>query len=160
MGDNPFDDEYDEDQEEFEVESELDFQKVVRRLAEIEDELKSRELDPLLKEKEELRNLLKEHMIKDKRTTVYDETSNWEGVLTPRFEDLWNVEALKKMLKPVQRTYYIAEQVLPKEVAEGIKIGDLSRATLEKNGAVKRKPKGKPALYLRTRKQEEEVSPD
>ena len=159
MEDNPFEEpqtkvvQVDDD-------SELDFLKVIRRLAEIDDEIKIRGLDPLLKEKEELRELLKKHMLKDKRDEVYDETSNHEAVLIQRFEDIWDVGILKKMLKPVQRTYYIAEQVLPREVAEGIEIGDLSRATLEKNGAVKRKPKGKPALYLRTRKQEEEVSPD
>ncbi|KKL68580.1 hypothetical protein LCGC14_2123590 [marine sediment metagenome] len=140
--------------------SELDFLKVVRRLAEIDDEIKSRGLDPLLKEKEELRELLKKHMLKDKRDEVYDETSNWEAVFVQRFEDSWNVSVLKKMLKPAQRARYIVEQVLPKGVAEGIKTGDLSRVILEKGGAVKRSPKGKPALYVREKKQEEEVVPD
>ena len=159
MGDNPFG----EPQTKIvqaDDELELDFLKVVRRLAEIDDEIKSRGLDPLLKEKEELRDLLKEHMLKSKRNEVYDETSNWEAVFAQRFEDVWNVGVLKKMLKPAQRARYIVEQVLPKGVAEGIKTGDLSRATLEKGGAVKRSPKGNPALYVRERKPEEEVSPD
>ena len=159
MEDNPFEEpqtkvvQVDDD-------SELDFLKVIRRLAEIDDEIKSRGLDPLLKEKEELRELLKKHMLQDKRDVVYDETSNWEAVFVQRFEDTWNVGVLKKMLKPAQRARYIVEQVLPKGVTEGIKTGDLSRATLEKGGAVKRQPKGKPALYVKERKPEEEVSPD
>ncbi len=141
-------------------ELELDFLKVIQRLAEIDDEVKRRGLDPLLKEKEELRDLIKEHMLKSKRDEVYDETSNWEAIFVQRFEDVWNVGVLKKMLKPAQRARYIIEQVLPKGVAEGIKTGDLSRATLEKGGAVAKRPKGKPALYTRERKPEEDAGQD
>ncbi|KKL25188.1 hypothetical protein LCGC14_2407840 [marine sediment metagenome] len=159
MGDNPFDDKMNQKMSTPQL-PELDFVKIIRRLAEIEDEIKSRGLDPLLKKKEELRELLKKHMLQDKRDVVYDETSNWEAVFVQRFEDVWNVNVLKKMLKPAQRARYIVEQVLPKGVTEGIKTGDLSRATLEKGGAVKRQPKGKPALYVKERKPEEEVSPD
>ena len=159
MGDNPFDDGKIQDKVVW-AEPELDFWKVIRRLAEIEDELNSRGLDPLLKEKEELRNLLKEYMAKEKRNEVYDETSNWEAVFIKRFEDKWDIGVLRKMLKPAQRARYIVEQVLPKGIAEGVKTGDLSRITLEKGGAVKRTQRGKPALYVRERKPEEEVSPD
>jgi len=159
VGDNPFDDKMNQKMSTPQL-PELDFVKIIRRLAEIEDEIKSRGLDPLLKKKEELRELLKKHMLQDKRDVVYDETSNWEAVFVQRFEDVWNVNVLKKMLKPAQRARYIVEQVLPKGVTEGIKTGDLSRATLEKGGAVKRQPKGKPALYVKERKPEEEVSPD
>ncbi|KKL92103.1 hypothetical protein LCGC14_1888000 [marine sediment metagenome] len=159
MGDNPFG-EPQTKVESIDDSAELDFLKVVRRLAEIDDEVKRRGLDPLLKEKEELRNLLKEHMLKDKKEEVYDETSNWEAVFVQRFEDVWNVGVLKKMLKPAQRARYIIEQVIPKGVAEGIETGDLSRVTLEKGGALKQSKKGNPALYVRERKPEEEVSPD
>ena len=159
MNDNPFG-EPQTKVESIDDSAKLDFLKVVRRLAEIDDEVKSRGVDSLLKEKEELRNLLKEHMLKDKRSAVYDETSNWEAVFVQRFEDVWNVSVLKKMLKPAQRARYIVEQVIPKGVAEGIETGDLSRVTLEKGGALRQSKKGSPALYVRERKPEEEVSPD
>ncbi len=160
MGDNPFDDEKLQNKVSNSPVPEIDLLKIVQRLAEIEDELARRELNPLLKEKEVLRKVLKDVMVDTKRDVVYDETSNQEAVLIQRFEDKWDIRIFKADLTIGQRARYLITQVLPKAIAEGIKIGELSRATLEKKGAVRKNPRGLPALYVRERKPEEEVSPD
>ncbi len=127
---------------------------VIRRLAEIEDELSRRGIDPLEKEKARLRKVLKDHMSQCGSEVEYDETSNYEAVLVQRFSDLWDVDALKALLTPAQRGRYIAESVSIGAVGDGLKNGSLSRGSLEASGAVARVP-GSKALYIRERKEEE-----
>ena len=133
----------------------LDVPGAIRRLAEIEDELARRGIDPLEKEKARLRAALKEYMDAAASEREYDETSNYEAVLVQRFSDSWDVDHLKAMLTPAQRGRYIAESVSTGAVGDGIKNGDLSRGELEANGAVARRP-GSKAMYVRERKEEED----
>lgn len=133
---------------------------IVRRLAEIKDELASRGLDPLIKEEEELRKLLKDYMLSNQVDEVYDENSNYQAVFIQRYEDIWQVPILKKIISKTQRERYVEERVNLKGVQEGVKTGDLSRAVLEQKGAVKRQAKGKPALYVREKRQEDDADND
>ncbi len=124
---------------------------VIRRLAEIEDEIASRGIEDLLKEKEALRKALKDAMTRSKSEEEYDETSNHEAVLMQRFSDSWDLPVFEKMLTPAQRKRYLIKSVSEGAVKDGIKNGDLSRGRLESKGAVA-KVQGSLALYVRERK--------
>ena len=126
---------------------------IIRRLAEIEDELSRRGIDPLEKEKTKLKKTLKDYMLKYEQEMAYDETSGWEATLIQRSSDVWDVDALKDILSTKQKKRYIAESVHVGAVEAGIKSGDLKRPSLEKAGAVVRNP-GSKALYVRARKEE------
>ncbi len=130
---------------------EIDVAFIIRRLAEIDDELDSRGIDPLIKEKEVLRNALKYAMTRSKSKREYDETSNHEAVLMQRTKESWDVDILQALLSPAQRKRYIIKSVSEGAVKDGIKNGDLSRGELESKGAV-RKTLGSIALCVRERK--------
>lgn len=136
---------------------EIDVAGLIMRLAEIDDELRSRGIDPLVKEKDRLRKILKDYMLAHEVDKTYDETSNHEGVLVQRFSDAWDVEAFAKMLSPSQLARYLTTVVAEAAVKDGVKNGDLSRGKLEAEGAVTKTP-GSIALYVRERKEEEHVS--
>ena len=127
------------------------FELIVRRLAEIEDELSSLGAEKLNKEKNDLRSSLKDFMAKNEVDSVYDETSNFEAVMTPRSHDVWNMNAFSSLLSPTQKKRYIRRMIDEAAAKEGIANGDLSRAQLEAKGAV-RKEAGQKALYVRERK--------
>lgn len=131
----------------------IDFEYVIRRLAEIEDELKSRGANELIEEKDMLRKALKKAMLDAETVNEYDETSNYEGVLVPQTSDVWNVNKFEKLLSPAQRKRYIEKAPIKDAVKDGIKSGDLSRGALEYKGAVRKAP-GTPKLYVRERKDE------
>ena len=124
---------------------------MIRRIAEVDDELSSRGVDPLVKEKEELRKALKKYMLKHEINTSFDETSGWEAVLTPRSYDVWDMDAFSSLLSPTQKKRYIKRMIDEAAAKEGIANGDLSRAQLEAKGAV-RKEAGQKALYVHERK--------
>ena len=124
---------------------------MIRRIAEVDDELSSRGVDPLVKEKEELRKTLKKYMLKHKIDTSFDETSGWEAVMIPRSYDVWDMDAFSSLLSPTQKKRYIRRMIDETAAKEGIANGDLSRAQLEAKGAV-RKEAGQKALYVRERK--------
>ncbi len=130
---------------------EIDMAVIIRRLAEIDDELDSRGIDPLIKEKEALRKALKDAMTHSKSEEEYDETSNHEAVLMQRTKESWDVDILQALLSPAQRKRYIIKSVSEGAVKDGIKNGDLSRGELESKGAV-RKTLGSIALCVRERK--------
>ncbi len=132
----------------------IDFKLVIRRLAEIEDEIASRGIEDLLKEKEALRKALKDAMTRAKSEVEYDETSNCEAVLIQRFKDSWDLSVFEKMLTPAQRRRYIVKSIFEGAITDGVKNGDLSRGELESKGAVCKAPTS-PALYVRERKEEE-----
>ena len=134
----------------------VDFELLIRRLAEIEDEIKRRGIEDLLKEKDLLRKALKDAMARSKSEREYDETSNHEAVLVQRFKDSWDLPAFEKLLTPAQRKRYLVKSVSEDAVADGVKNGDLSRGNLETGGAVT-KTLGTVALYVRERKEEEHV---
>ena len=127
---------------------------LIRRVAEIEDELERRGADPLVKEMDTLKKTIKEHMLGEGLDEAYDEVSEYEAVIQQRSSETWHAPALKDILSPSQRKRYlvIQESVDTTAVAEGIKNGDLSRAELEYKGAVTRTP-GAKALYVRRRKE-------
>ena len=129
----------------------VDFELVIRRLAEIEDEIASRGIEGLLKEKEALRKALKDAMTRSKSEREYDETSNHEAVLTQRFKESWDIGVLRALLSPAQRKRYIIDTIAEGAIKDGIKNGDLSRGELEAKGAVRKTP-GSVALYVRERK--------
>ncbi|KKL15719.1 hypothetical protein LCGC14_2502780 [marine sediment metagenome] len=131
----------------------IDFERIIRRLAEIEDEIASRGIEDLLKEKEALRKALKDAMTRSKSEEEYDETSNHEAVLMQRTKESWDVDILQALLSPAQRKRYIIKSVSEGAVKDGIKNGDLSRGELESKGAVRKTP-GSIALYVRERKSE------
>ncbi|KKM62463.1 hypothetical protein LCGC14_1521380 [marine sediment metagenome] len=135
-----------------------DFTGMVRRIAEIDDELSRRGIDPLVKEKDMLRKALKDAMLSNNKDMVFDELSNHEAVLQQRSSDSWDVDKFMIMLSPSQRNRYIVTTPSLSESAikDGIKNGDLSRAELEAKGAVVKKP-GAKALYVRARKQEDDA---
>ncbi len=130
----------------------INFELVIKRLAEIEDELVRRGANELIEEKKALRDALKDAMLAANTDMEYDETSNFEAAIVPRFKDEWDVDALKAMLKPNQGRY-IVDAVDVAGIKEGIKIGDLSRGDLEAKGAVKKVPKDL-ALYVKEREEE------
>ena len=136
--------------------SEIDVGNIINRLAEIEDELSRRGIDPLIKEKDILRKTLKDYMTTCDSEMEYDEVSNHESVLVQRFKDSWSVPTFEDMLSPSQCIRYIEKSVAEGAVKDGIKNGDLSRAELEAKGAVVKKP-GAKALYVRARKQEDDA---
>ncbi len=131
----------------------IDLGLVIRRLAEIEDEIASRGIEDLLKEKEALRKALKDAMKRSKSEVEYDETSNHEAVLIWRFKDSWDLLVFEKMLTPAQRKRYIIKSISEGAVTAGVKNGDLSRGELESKGAVRKAPTSL-ALYVREREEE------
>lgn len=133
----------------------INFERVIRRLAEIEDELKRRGANELIEEKKTLRDALKNSMTAGGTDREYDETSNYEATLVPRFKDVWDVEALKKMLpgRKWDRYIFTTEEIAENKIKEGIKIGDLKRDELEAEGAVVRAPVSL-ALYVKEREDE------
>lgn len=132
-----------------------DLPEMTRRVAEIEDELARRGADPLIEEMAELKKDIKTRMLAENRECVFDEVSEYESVLVDRARDVWDAGAFEVMLKSTQKKRYITKSVDTDAVKTGVKSGDLSRAKMEKNGAVRKEPMG-PALYVRKRKSEEE----
>ncbi len=130
----------------------INIELVIRRLAEIEDEIKRRGIKELIDEGARLREVLKDEMKRAETRLAYDETSNHEATLVPRFKDVWDVDALKKMLpgRKWDRYIFTTEMIAEDKVKEGIKIGDLKRDELEAEGAVVKVPTSL-ALYVRER---------
>lgn len=129
-----------------------DLSGIVRRIAAIEDELDRRGADPLIKEKDTLRKTLKEQMLSANRDKIFDEVSEWEAVITNRSKDVWDIDRLEQFLTQSQLRRYVKKMVDESAVKEGIKVGDLSRPTLERQGVVKKQP-GVKALYVRKRQE-------
>lgn len=147
---DPFEDKMDR-KESTKISPPINFEFIIRRLAEIEDELKSRSISDLIDEKDKLRKALKKAMLDAESINEYDETSNYEGVLVPQMSDVWDVSKFEKLLSPAQRRRYIEKTPIKDAVKDGIKSGDLSRGALEYKGAVTKMP-GAPKLYVRERK--------
>lgn len=126
---------------------------MILRIAEIDDELERRGVDPLIDEMASLKKSIKEAMIERGIEEAYEETSGYEAVLQQRTSELWSIAELKDLLNPSQLKRYIVvqESIDSSAVAEGLKNGDLSRAELEYKGAVRKVP-GQKALYIRRRK--------
>ncbi len=133
----------------------VDVSGIIRRLAEIENEIASRGIEDLLKEKEALRKALKDAMTRSESKEEYDETSNHEAVLMQRTKESWDVDILQALLSPAQRKRYIIKSVSEGAVKDGIKNGDLSRGELEAKGAVRKTP-GSIALYVRERSKDQD----
>lgn len=135
----------------------VNFELVIRRLAEVEDELQRRGANELIEEKKMLRDALKNAMTAAGTDREYDETSNHEATLVPRFKDVWDVDALKKMLpgRKWDRYIFTTEEIAEDKIKEGIKIGDLKRDELEAEGAVVKAPMSL-ALYVKEREDETE----
>jgi hypothetical protein len=131
----------------------VDFEVVIRRLAEIEDEIVRRGVEDLLAEKEELRKTLKDAMKRARSEEEYDEVSGHEAVLVQRTADVWDVGKFRDGLTAAQRKRYLVEAIADGAVRDGIKNGDLSRGELESNGSVTKVP-GSLALYVRERKED------
>jgi hypothetical protein len=164
MSDNPFDDlDIPELNKQISPHKDLTIDraaKMINRLAAIEDELARRGNDALLKEKKKLREQLKKLMLDQEVNLTYDETSNFEGVLSQRHEDTWDLNRFKESVPKSKFKRYI--QIIPKTeqldvaaVVEGVKNGDLSLAQLTVDGAFTRTPTSK-ALYVKEREDDSE----
>lgn len=105
-------------------------------LAKIDAELEKAGAYKLLTDKEKLRDRIKKAMSQQGKDKAIDELSNWAAVLRPSFSDVWDPVKFKKATKEDQRQGCIVEVVDVKAVAELVEIGALSRARLEKAGAV------------------------
>lgn len=130
---------------------------IIRRLAEIKDELDSRGIDPLVKEQDELKKELKKLMKERGVDSAYDETSNFEAVLVARSSEKWDVDNFKKAVGAKKQARYIqvVESLDLAKVQEGLHNGDLTRAKLEQHKAVTKTPTSV-ALYVRERKQDDD----
>jgi len=107
-----------------------------RRLAEIEDELESRGCNALLDEKELIRTELKKLMAMEQQLEYKDEETGYVATATPSYRDVWDTNKLEKALTKTQRSLCIIRSVDTRAVAQLVKVGALSRATLETVGAV------------------------
>ena len=124
----------------------------VQRYAAVKDELVRCGAETLLAELDSIHAKVKEIMADGGPDLAYDETSNYEAVLgAPRRVEIWDLASFRKALKPSQRSRYIVEAIAAGAVSDGLKNGDLSRATLEQKGAV-RVEAGSRALTIRERK--------
>lgn len=160
MTDNPFDelDVLEEVKEPEEADLVDSLTSIVRRLAAIEDELSRRGAEKLNKEKKTLRDKLKKLMLDNELNLVFDETSNFEGVLKQRHTDHWDEKKFRESVDKKKQKRYI--RVIPRReeldvgaVVEGVKNGDLSLARLTVDGAFTRTPTTK-ALYVQEREDE------
>jgi len=129
----------------------------IRRLAEIEDELGRRGANKLLTEQKKLKDALKKDMLAQGSSEAFDEISGYEAVLIPRRSDVYDMTRLQEILTDAQRERYIRLAVDIDALKGGIDSGDVSRAALERAGAVSKVSGGSPALYVRERKAEETV---
>jgi len=126
---------------------------LIRRLAEIQDELNSRELNDLIAEKEKIRTELKARMLIDNKTYQYDEVSNYEALITTPCSDNWNIEKLRPLLtNSTAQTLAITEAVNSDGIDELIKMGIITRHTLERYGAVTKRERSK-TLIVREKKE-------
>ena len=124
----------------------------INRYAAIKDELNSLGAEKLIAEADDIHAKVKEIMYDGGPSLAHDETSNFEAVLSaPRSSDVWDLVKFRKALKPAQRSRYIVDAIASGAVKDGLANGDLSRAHLEKKGAV-RKEYGSRALSIRERK--------
>ncbi len=131
----------------------------VNRYAAVKDELVRLGAEKLLSELEDIHTKVKESMYDGGPSMVYDETSNWEASFSaPRSSDVWDLEKFRKALKPAQRKRYIVDAISPGAVKDGFANGDLTRARLEKQGAV-RKEFGSRSLSIRERKKKKSDQP-
>ena len=126
---------------------------MIRRCAEIEDELKSIGAAKLMNERDAIKHNIREIFITEhaQGESFYDEVSNWEAVSQMRTKDEWDIEKLRGELTSNQKTRYITLHEDKDAIKEGIANGDLSRAKLESVGAVNKVPYSY-ALYVRERK--------
>lgn len=122
---------------------------LIRRLAEIEDELERSGANALLAEREDLRDRLKKLMMSQQTARAVDEVSQRVAEVTATFSDVWHPDVLEPLLTPTQRVRCIVKAVSVAAVAELIKLGALSRAALEAAGAVTKKPR---SVSLRVKK--------
>jgi len=135
------------------------FEDLLNRLAQIEDELKSRGLVDLLKEKETLRTTLKDAMIAEELLTVIDEASGYEAKLSPSTSEVYDPVILRTALLPGHAQLVIKETVDGKALESLIRMGVTTRTTLEKMGAISKKLKSV-SLLVRPHKEAEEEAPE
>lgn len=119
---------------------------MVRRLAEIQDELLRRGCNALLDEEKKLREALKDQMIAEECDRVFDEVSGATAKLSPVTEDIYRIELLKLNIPAALIPQVIVAAVDADALKEAIRIGAVSRARLEKVGAI---TKGLKYLMLR-----------
>ena len=108
----------------------INFELVIRRLAEIEDELERRGVSELIEQKEILRKALKDAMTAGGTDIEYDETSNFEATIVPRFKDEWDVDVLQRMLSAAQHARYTVLIADEASIKVGITTGDFSKAII------------------------------
>jgi hypothetical protein len=131
----------------------MDITASLRRVAEIEDELNSRGINPLEEELKTLKSDIKEYLLQNNLDELFDEISEYEAVIIPRSSDSWDVESFKLAATEAQKRRYVEVQEILNipAIEKGIKNGDLSRAKLEAFNAVKKTPVSL-ACYIRKRK--------
>ena len=114
---------------------------LIRRVAEIEDELASRGLKELVTELETVRDELKTAMMEQQLDKSFDETSGYGASLSVRRRDTFHKGPLTEFfrLSPKRQERYL-RGVDVEAMKEGLANGDLSRAKLEQVGAVTKEP--------------------
>lgn len=113
---------------------------IIQRLAEIDNELESRGANALLKEKDHLRDLLKDQLTREGRLDFVDEVSGMQAIITDTHQDEWDADKLVACLpRPELALEVIVNTVDGKRVRELIKEGAIAESELVEKGALRRK---------------------
>lgn len=113
---------------------------LITRYAEIDDELESRGANALLKERDALRDRIKDCMADVDTLTYFDEVSGYEALITPAFSDTWDKEKLIPALPRREMVDEALETVVNLEkMKEWTRDGSVTRLAMERAGALVRK---------------------
>ena len=137
------------------TEQEYGLSSAVRRLAEIDDELRTRGILELTTERDKIRTELKEHMIATEQLECFDETSGYEARLQASTNTEYDVERLKGALMPAHFKLVVKETVDGKALADLIRMGVTTQTHLERCGVIGKTLRSV-SLIVRPRKEQEE----
>lgn len=113
---------------------------LVRRLAEIDDELESRGANALIAEKEAIRERVKDCMADADTLTFTEEISGYVARITPSYTDTWDLQKLVMALpRPEMADEALKTVADADKLKEWMRDGSISRLAMERAGALIRK---------------------
>ena len=121
---------------------------LIRRHAEIDDELERRGANALIEEREAIRARIKDGMAQIDRIEYVDETSGYRALITPTFTDVYDKDKLIPMLPRLEMADEALETVVNVPVIkEWERGGILNRTAMQQAGALLRKLRSR-ALHV------------
>ena len=122
-------------------------QALIQGLVEIDEEYE-RVVKPLEAKRKKQREVLRDAMIEAQKLEAIDEVSGYKAVLKHQQKDVYVAEKLLPLLRPEMADDVMVTSVDAKAVQELVDAGMLTRAQMEREGALLREAKTRPFIKL------------